>query len=357
MNKHLIFFIFISPFIFSQTSKYSSIRTYCNKSNSVLNLKYQPVKEDTCLYVVTTRHYSPNDSFFLDYDYDTTATLKYFAVYFHGNHWVSVPKNTLEELLGEVSIDSNLVVYTEGLGRIYHTAVDRGTRMMRNYGVQVLMFDWPTFRPYMKEGKNFRTTYRVSEKVSFAYAKLLDSLQASQSMNDQKYKSVNLFFHSMGNLVLMHAVNHQYFKDLKPEWFNNLILNAACVPQKHHTEWLSKLNISKNIYLTRNNHDKILNGAKLVLAQHQLGERPKRHFLPTATYVNFSPVLKLEHNYFLLHEVLTQSPYIKDFYQNVLKGKKENFDPEHFKVEKELTPNQIKCFLPDKKSFSVSFTL
>jgi len=330
----------------------SSIRSDCSQSNTRLDTVYKPGAGDTCLLLVSTRHYNVADSLFLDYDYDTTATLTYFAIYFKGNCWTVVPKKNLETLMRCAHYSDHLVAYTEGLGRTFTTAVDRGTRMMREYGVQVVQFDWPTQRPYMKGGKNFRTTYRVSKAVAKPYARFADSLQAYKNRHPGSYKSYTFFFHSMGNLVLMHAIKDKRFAGIAPRTFDNVILNAACVPQRKHAVWLSTLNISTRIYVTKNNNDKNLNGARLVTFRRQLGERPRKPFSPNAVYVDFSQVLGKEHNYFLLRHVLKDHPYIRSFYDTVLKGKEAGFEETHYKAESTI-PNKVNCYLPEAGSFSI----
>ncbi|MES2515278.1 MAG: alpha/beta hydrolase [Bacteroidota bacterium] len=320
--KLLIFFTAFTQVVFSQKAKDPVIPySYCNWTNMSLNKLYLPTKNDTCLFVVSTRNYNGTINQFLDYDYDTTGTLKYFAVYFHGNQWTAVPHSSLAELLDQKELFKDFVIFTEGLGKTYTSGIDRATKMMRTYGVDELFFDWPTERPYMRPGKNIKTTCNVAPKVAIPYAQLLLQFQIYKNEHPAKFKTVTLFFHSMGNLLLMYDLKNDLFKQISLKLANSVVLNAACVGETNHREWLDKLVISENIYITINHGDKNLNGAKIIFLEHQLGERPKSDLSKKAQYINFSNVLEKEHNYFIIPSLLKEKPFLKQFYADVFAGK------------------------------------
>jgi hypothetical protein len=325
--KAILLVIFISIYlpVFSQNdSKLGVPYSYCNWSNTSLNKNYVANENDTCLFVVSTRNYNDTLKEFVDYDYDTTGTLKYFAVYYHGNTWNVVPYSTLAELLNLKSSLKNLVVFTEGLGKTFTSGVDRATKLMRTYAVDEIFFDWPTDRPYMKPGKNIKVTCYVAPKAAIPYAKFLEELQNYKINNPEKFKVVTLFFHSMGNLLLMYDLQNNRFKNISPDFVTTVILNAACVNQTHHKEWLEKLTFANRIYLTINDRDRNLRGASIIFGDHQLGEKPKKEFCEKATYVNFSDILSKEHNYFLMPDVLKEKPFLQKFYEDIF----ENIVPE-----------------------------
>lgn len=295
--------------------------SYCNWTNTSLNKNYIPTTNDTCMFVVSTRNYDESKHEFVDYDYDTTGTLKYFAVYYKGNNWIAVPYASLADLLNLKSSFKNLVVFTEGLGKTFTSGMDRATKLMRTYSVDEIFFDWPTNRPYMKPGKNIKVTCYVAPKVAVPYVRFLEELQAYKISHAEKFKVITLFFHSMGNLLLMYDLQNDRFKNISPNLVNTVVLNAACVNQTHHKEWLDRLIFSNNIYLTINDKDRNLRGASIIFGDHQLGERPKKEFCENAKYVNFSSILSKEHNYFLMTEVLKEKPFLQKFYTDIFEDK------------------------------------
>lgn len=307
---------------FSQNTKNTSAPySYCDWSNMILNKDYKCSAEDTCIFIVSTRNYDDTKKEFVDYDFDTTNTLKYFAVYFKGNNWTAVPYPTLEKLLDVKSDFKNFVVFTGGLGKTFTSGIDRATNLMRIYAIDELFFDWPTQRPYMKAGKNIKTTYLVSAKVAKPYAAFLEEFQRYKKTHASKFKVTTLFFHSMGNLVLMYGLKDNLFKHIEPGMIDNVLLNAACVPQRKHAEWLGKLNFAKNRFVTINKRDRNLNGAKIIFFRHQLGEKVKKPLCPDVHYVYFSKVLHKEHNYYLIRPLLAKKPFLKQFYADLFEGK------------------------------------
>ncbi|MBI3521045.1 MAG: alpha/beta hydrolase [Bacteroidetes bacterium] len=345
-----ILFLLIYVAVFSQKdSKFGVPYYYCNWTNVCLNKQYVPTEKDTCLFVISTRNYDATKKEFVDYDYDSTGTLKYFALYYQGNNWVAVPHTSLNELLNLKSTFKNLVIFTEGLGKTFTSGVDRATMMMRTYDVDELFFDWPTDRPYMRPGKNIKVTCSIAPEVAKPYASFLEEFQNYKNNHSGKFKAVTLFFHSMGNLLLMYDLKNDLFKNISPTLVNSVVLNAACVNQTHHKEWLDKLSFSKHIYLTINHKDRNLRGASIIFADHQLGEKPKPEFCTTVNYVDFSEVLHKEHNYYLMPEVLKSKPFLKKFYADIFEDK----IPQLKFINTEIS-EEVKKYLPGYDSNGIS---
>jgi hypothetical protein len=293
--------------------------THCNWDKIRLVAEYKPEKGDTGIVFVSTRHYFPEKSEFLDHSLDTTV-LHYFSIYFNHNRWVCVPKKNLKQAIHDANPGKDVVVYAEGLGKTFTSALDRATRVTRTYGVTIIMFDWATFNPLLKGGQNFRWTRSNSELASKSFAALIDSIARIKQQEKNVFGHLTLFMHSMGNLLMMHAVKKGFLIESEG-LFDNVVLNAACVPQRRHKQWVEKINIQDNLYITRNNHDRNLNGAKLAsFFQRQLGERPRGPYALNATYIDFSNVLSLEHNYFLYDDVWREKPQIERIYYNIFHG-------------------------------------
>lgn len=343
MNSRLLILLLLLPYFAlpQKDSKFGVPYSYCNWTNTTLNKNYIPTINDSCLFVVSTRNYNETKHEFVDYDYDTTGTLKYFAVYYHSNNWVVVPHTSLEELFNLKESFKNLVVFTEGLGKTFTSGIDKATQMMRLYNVDELFFDWPTERPYMKPGKNIKTTCQVAPLVSKSFAAFILEFQTYKTQHAEKFKTTTLLNHSMGNLLLMYDLQNDYLKTIQSVLFDNVIVNAACVNQKNHKVWLDKLSFSKNIYLTINDKDRNLRGARILFKARQLGESPQPEFCKNVSYIDFSEVLNIEHNYFLMAALLKQKPYLKTFYADIFVGK-----IPQLKFTDNSIPDTVKKYLP-----------
>jgi hypothetical protein len=301
--------------------------TFCDWDKVRLVKEYEPSDGDTGIVFVSTRHYFPQKKEFLDHGLDTSA-FHYFTIYFNHNKWICVPKNSFKEAYNDANPGQDVVVYAEGLGKTFTSALDRATRVTRTYGVSIIMFDWATFNPMLKGGQNFRTTKANSKIASKSFAAFMDTMNLVKRGEETLFGHLTLFMHSMGNLLLMHAVKQNYLKVNEP-LFDNVVLNAACVPQRKHKHWVEKINMQDKLYITRNNHDRNLNAAKIVsLFQRQLGERPRGPYAVNATYINFSNVLSMEHNYFLYDNVWREKPQIEQIYQDIFHGSGLSFEDE-----------------------------
>lgn len=305
--------------------------TGCGWEDIKFDPDYKPQSTDTAVIFVSTRNYFPEKTEFMDHGFDTTHTLHYFNIYFNRNKWICVPKKSLEETY-ENSIKSNdMVVYVEGMGKTFPSNVDRATRFTRLYGVTTIMFDWATFDPLLSGGKNFKRAKVRSVEVSRSLSKLFNDLDRLRTSGATGYVKLSLLLHSMGNSLIKAAAKNDLI-EVKGKLFDNIILNASCINKRGHKKWMEKMKIQREIFITRNNHDKSLVLAGIAAFSKQLG----RHFglqkADNATYINFSKVLKREHNYFLMTNVLKAHPDIKLLYDDLFHGRAMSFnDPKKFK--------------------------
>lgn len=297
----------------------------CNWEKIKLEKHYRPSDGDTCMIFASLRGCEENAKIFMDYDCDKNARIHYFRIYFNGNRWICVPQQNLHLAMGNDSL-MQAVVYVEGFGKTFLTAVDRATMLSRQYGFRVIMFDWPTYRPDLKERENFKLTVSESKTVAGVFAGFLDSLNTFKSQHPHSFKSISLIMHSMGNLLMMHAAADGQLK-IKDTLFNSIVLNSACVSQKNHPSWVEKINLQQHLYITKNNRDRTLRGAKLITGlDKQLGQQPMPPFASNALILDFSRVLNKEHNYFLYPSVLNEHPYIKNIYHAILSGMVPDFN-------------------------------
>ena len=358
--RNLIFvFLFSNIAVFPQGQNCGY--TYCSWEDIIVKESFTQTNEDTAIILVSCRNYFPNQQKFLDYDFDTTNTLHYFNIFFNQNRWICIRRNNLQEAISGINLNKDVVVYGEGLGKTFCDDVDRATRLARTYDVLPIMFDWPTSRPYMKNGKNMVITMAVSARVAKPFSNFIKeigtlNLKQLQGINGE-IKQFTLFLHSMGNLLMMHAIQKNYLDTVKI--FDNIILNAACVPEKNHKLWVEKIKIQKNLFITRNNHDRSLNGAKILTWAAQLGERPRQPFAKNALYISFNKVLHLEHNYFLFTDVLQKHQNIKEVYSFIFHGHTLPInDEQKFKILKPKNSVElIKPFDPTNGNFKFSLRI
>ncbi len=316
-------FLFLTFISKAQFSGY----TFCDWDKITLKENYVPTNEDTAIVFVSVREYFYDTSEFMGYELDKGLRPRYFTIYFHNRNWVCVPKQNLKEAFNGTDKNKDIVLYGEGMGKDFPADVDRATRLTRVYDVTTVMFDWPTYRPYMSGGKNYRKARFQSTRVSIAMCDLFNELEKIKSFVKSDSANLTLLLHSLGNRLIKEAVTNNFIKT-KTKLFDDIVLNAPCVKMRRHRKWLEKLNIQEQIYLTRNNKDRTLLLAKLAGFTEQLGRRSALCKAKNAIYLNFSPVLEKEHNYFLLTGVLERHPDVKAIYSDIFHGKSINFKDE-----------------------------
>ncbi|HWY11299.1 MAG TPA: alpha/beta hydrolase [Bacteroidia bacterium] len=353
LKKYLFTGLFLFYILISNAQ--SSGYTYCDWDRIKLDTKYIPNEIDTAIIFVSTRNYFPDKPEFFDYDLDTTHALHYFAIYFNHNNWICVPKQDLQDALRDVS-KRDIVVYTEGMGKTFPANIDRATRFTRLYNVVTIMFDWPTYRPYLSGGKNYKLARRQSKTVARSLSKLFSELDKYKASREGTVK-MSLLFHSLGNRIIKEAVTNDFI-EVKDKLFDNIILNAPCVKMRGHKKWLEKLNIQKQIFVTRNNHDRTLELARLAGFTKQLGMHNRWRKADNAIYLNFSKVLEKEHNYFLMNNVLRSHPNIKALYNDMFHAKPILFDDEKkFKQRKKNVITLIQPYFGEDGDVGISLTL
>lgn len=257
-------------------------------------------RSDTAIVVVTNRARTTSKLWFMS-EYKGYGTLKYFFVYAYNGKWHVLEKESLEAVT-ELTPDKNRdwVVYTEGMGKIFTSELDRGMNMAAQYKVNVIMLDYPSITTTRKMSGNYLFAIR---NARHAYKDLLPAIEKIKELkqnNKLGTRHLSLFFHSMGNYVMRQIVKKGDLPTInKTQWVDNIILNAACVPQSRHTLWLNKIKFAKRIYVHYNPDDRVLSGAHLISKRKQLGEKIKSNKGSKAIYINFSKLVGDKHSYFL----------------------------------------------------------
>ena len=315
---YLIIFLFVTC-ISTQAQKINYHQYYhLNWLHVKLNSNYKPQPSDTVIAVVSCREFFKDSTEFLSDQLG--KELHYFLFYLHDDNWEVKQCETMNEMLSKIPKGKHNTLCTEGLGRNLLVAVDRAIMYTRTYGQNIIQFDWPTDFKSRKRTGDFFKTLHISNEASYLFAKCIDEMSVN-AKTITKSLSFNIFNHSMGNLLLLHASKNSLFKNLPPKTFDNVILNAACVNKRKHAKWLSNINISTNLYVTQNKKDFTLKGAKFLLLKKQLGQSSSvKKLAPNATYIDFSGMLNEEHNYFLYNSTLTKHPILKHIYTKILSG-------------------------------------
>ncbi|MBO9153176.1 alpha/beta hydrolase [Chitinophaga sp. GCM10012297] len=257
---------------------------------------------DTCLVFVSNRYIHPQSLRFVDEFLDTTS-LKYFFLEKIDGKWNVYKENTLREAMEHLPQKKDIVVYAEGMGKIFTANVERAQLMSSQYNVNVIMFDYASTNTTYKPSKNFRFARNNAALSAGQYLLLLQELKDAKQRQEAWISGAKLttFYHSMGNIILEQMVRHHNINGINETPFiDNLVINAACVSSKRHAEWVERIGFAKQVYVHFNRRDLQLKGAHLLTLRKQLGEKiNKKRRAENAVYINFRGMAGWQHSYFM----------------------------------------------------------
>lgn len=322
--KHFLILLLlcIATIAQAQLSYYNSDAYWSNFDFQ--NNQLQPDDADTCLVFVTNRHVQPDSLRFADEFVDTCA-LKYLLLKKNEGKWKVYQGASLEEVMRLLPAKKDLVVYAEGMGKIFTTNVERALLMSTQYQVNVIMFDYASINTTYRPSRNFRFARENAALSATQYFSLLKQLQQARQQHAPWIAGNRLsaFFHSMGNIILEQMMLHEPVKELNNfPFIDNVVINAACVPQKHHARWVEQIHFANKVYIHYNRKDFQLKGAHFLTMKKQLGEKIRKPRASNATYVNFHDLVKWKHTYFLNmpDSSYIVPPPVVNYFGSLLKG-------------------------------------
>lgn len=289
---------------------------------------------DTVLIVATNRALHKDELRYLPEERDGSR-IRYFFVFSARGKWKVQPVASLQqavELMPQPNRD--WVIYTEGMGKFFTSDVDRGMNMTAQYGVNIILMDYPSITAHKKRLGNY---FFARKHATIAYKDFLPVLDTIEQLKVQGALGnghLSLFFHSMGNIVLQQIIKTQNINRYNDRvWADNLILNAACIPQRRHASLLNKVHFTQRIFINYNPGDFTLGGAYLMTKRYQLGKQVRRPLCPAATYVNFNKIAGEGHSNFLnLHDRKDIPEPARHYYQKILHGEAVNFQSMDFEA-------------------------
>jgi len=300
---------------------------YWQKCAAVKHLPASPITAaDTAIVVVSNRKPNTDPLRYMCEDRDGTA-LHYYFVFSRNGKWNVLQVESLEKAIGYMPDKSrDWVMYVEGMGKLFTSDLYRGMSMAGQYGVNVIMFDYPSITTtkgglgnYFFSNNNARTAYK-DFIPAFEHIK---QLYKGGSLGNGK---ITMFYHSMGNHVWRQAVKHHMIDKLNGDvWVSNFIMNAACVPRRGHKRLVNQIHFAKSIYINYNRQDFTLGGAYFVSKKLQLGQKPVRNISKKAVYVNFNVLCNSDHSNFLSLEGRPPAkPAALRYYNTLLHGNTPN---------------------------------
>lgn len=273
---------------------------FWSKLHLETKMEYPSYRPDTAIIVVSNRAPQNDKLRFMSEERDGKQ-LRYYYVYAHNSKWHVLSVRSLTQALQYIpDRNRNWVVYTEGMGKLFTTDVYRGMSLAGQYGVNVILFDYPSITTTKRMLGNYYFAINNARVAYKDFAPVLAEIKQLRLQNKLGMGRLSLFFHSMGNNVLTEAISNGKLALLNGAvWVDNLVMNAPCVNQSGHAALLSRIDFARRIYIHYNPEDKTLKGAHLVSGHRQLGEKVDLPVYKYARYINFNTLVDEGHSNFL----------------------------------------------------------
>ena len=256
---------------------------------------------DTAVVVASNRATAPYELRFMA-DTRDDDSVRYFIVYTSRQQWHVQQRPSLRAAIQALpQQNKDWVVYTEGMGRIFTSGLDRGMKLAGHYGVNVLLLDYPSIHTGYKSYRNYRFAYHNSCIAYKDFLPVLDRFKRLRQEGAAGSGALTLFFHSMGNNVLRELVQNDRLALYNDDaaWVDNLVLNAPCVPRRNSRQWIDRIHFAKRIYVHYNPNDIVLKLAQLAGFRQVLGLHVKGPVSASVQFINFNLLCGNGHNNFL----------------------------------------------------------
>ncbi|MBS1628617.1 MAG: hypothetical protein JST27_01025 [Bacteroidetes bacterium] len=337
MRLRIFLLLFLFPLVSAaqrNTPQYISYFDTDSFWNALVRVPTLAAHEDCrtapAVVVVSNRKPEPGQIRFMSQDRDGDS-LHYFFITTEQGQW---HLSGVPDLRRAVTLmrcephrrNRDWVVYTEGMGKLFTSDINRAFSMARQYDLNVLLLDYPSIHKGLSSLKNFKFARRNAQLAGSDFLPVLDSMLRFREAGILGEGRLTLFYHSLGNQALrMLAKSASLSRINNKLWVDNLILNAPCVPRRGATRWMSRIAFAKHLYVFYNSHDATLKWARLASFHGILGERPVPPLCKRAQYVNFHLLCGGGHSNFLsLRGRQPAMPEAVDYYRVVLHGKVPN---------------------------------
>jgi hypothetical protein len=318
--KIKLLFSFILSLLFSQ---------YVFTQNIILNQDTSFMCDDNIVIVsIQDLYFDSITHKFLKADYSNIKDFTFLNACHSDTNWIITFKTNFESAIKQLDKKCDFVLYVHGDGATFNETLERSLILRDLYNVNVISFFWPSKVPDLNGLENFKNSCNNVKKYQAFFKSFLDMFQNYKESNSSDFTNLHstLFFHSLGNYYLENLIHDSLCANFSKTLFDNIVLNAAAVPEKKHKDWVEKIKFQKNIFITSNKRDFSLNGVRVFAdGEKQLGERVKKPLAKNAIYINFTDVIGLQikeghsHTYFL-GKAINESQNIWNFYNKILHG-------------------------------------
>lgn len=177
-----------------------------------------------------------------------------------------------------------------GKGEPKRSVGDGTYNALQGYGANVIGFTWDS------DDTGYDIQRPLAIKAEFV--RFLDLLTRFVAANALALPS--FIAHSMGNLLVAELARDGYFLARHGPRFNHIVLCAPALKSKDHNQWLGQIQAAKQVFVTYNQHDKMLLALGVVTFAAMLGKKLQPPLVAdqVVRYVDLGD-LHVNHHYFV----------------------------------------------------------
>lgn len=250
------------------------------------------------------------------------------------------------------SPEKNILFYVHGRKKHLEDELAKLPKIESKYNVKVVMLHWDSYKTLITRPTD------NAKKASFVLLKAFNEIKRFEEdyKDELENKSINLLCHSMGNLILKHAVESMLEdKYQQTKLFDNFVSIGADVPMNDHYKWLQKFDLARQSYIMMNNRDIVLLLSYLLDLKdrrpmtYKLGlgfdnfpskkQDIKSMVVPHVKYVDLSDVLISDHGYYV-----SKDKIMLNIFNKLLNGKdfvSPNKKDDNFRVKTDKEKDNI----------------
>ena len=231
--------------------------------------------------------------------------------------------------------DTHCVFFVHGFNTDFDNALESAYKIQQSYGVEVVLFTWPSNGGGMSGVASYRADKRDAMLSLNALDRCFEKLDSYfQKYAEQCHQKFSFVAHSMGNYLFKYLVKSSVYQG-ETLLFDNILMLAADVNNHDHAEWVEKIQYRNRLFIAINEDDTALLASRAKSGEQQkarLGHWMRNLTAKNAIYIDFTDAqfVHTHHNYFT-DEGALRNARIKDFFRVAFNGGKAErgliFDP------------------------------
>jgi hypothetical protein len=242
-------------------------------------------------------------------------------------------ESAMDEIFSGPGRTKFINIFVHGRGKHPEKGLEMLPDIENRHGVKTLMFHWPSWESMLERPVDSALD---SSKDLNTFLSEFNTYVRRHPIKMFGVKT-SLLVHSMGNIVFKSMIENHYNGDFKWNLFSTLILNAADVPMKRHSEWVDQINFSKSTFITFNDDDVVLFGSEQLdrfnddyekLEGPRLGRNLEKYIKKKrvnissdAIYLDLSKLTFGGHRHYLVKDK-KKNDILKETFTDLLRGKK-----------------------------------